>query len=474
MRRYLVLLLAAAACGDDGSHQLPDAPPPPDAAIDAAPDAPVTLTITVGGEPVEGIDVYFLNPDNSLAAKVATNAQGVASAIVEAGGSVTAVDPAPPAPAERLGVAHGAPSKNPFFRTFAGVKPGDALQMAFRGYDYKAPARVMVPIFPGADSYEVHSSCAPTYYTSSSGSASSPEAYLYYDRCDTITDIIVEALSEGTKLAWFHKSNLSITSDELIDLTGETYAEKLPEVTFTVTNIPSSTWSIDYDTYLLSNGGTPIWERTWVYKEIVEGTATDTFPRVPVANTTALFHAYLWSDATQHRLLSWGASATTASINAGARMLPSYETGPELDFDTNELSWTATQGQTPDFVFASIYVAQGKGPWYDWEIVAPYDGPSVTFPKLPDGVVPFVPDQDTWFGLDRVVTAKVSGGYDAVRPKALDALSGWGEVSDLVSGPSGQIELARYQYLALTRSNPSTLRAQLEAADRAKRAARQR
>jgi hypothetical protein len=44
----------AAACGDDGAHRrLPDAPPPPDAAIDAPPPLPAH-EITGGAHKVRG------------------------------------------------------------------------------------------------------------------------------------------------------------------------------------------------------------------------------------------------------------------------------------------------------------------------------------------------------------------------------------------------------------------------------------
>ncbi len=51
VRRFALLLLVLAACGgDDGVNHLADAPPPPDAAVDAPPAGPpVSLDVTMGG-----------------------------------------------------------------------------------------------------------------------------------------------------------------------------------------------------------------------------------------------------------------------------------------------------------------------------------------------------------------------------------------------------------------------------------------
>src|ERR1051325_7359780 len=95
-RGLFAVLLSLAACGDDSVHHLADAPPmPPDVMIDASTSGPVSLTITESGSPREGVVVYFQAADGSLVAKVATNAQGVATATMMAGGYVTVVNPFP-------------------------------------------------------------------------------------------------------------------------------------------------------------------------------------------------------------------------------------------------------------------------------------------------------------------------------------------------------------------------------------------
>src|SRR5690349_19179862 len=89
----LSTLPACGGCNDnDQNGHLADAPPMIDAAGDAA-NQPVTLTIINHGEPAKNVHVYFLQADGTVAANTHTDGAGVASAMVAAGGSVTAVKP---------------------------------------------------------------------------------------------------------------------------------------------------------------------------------------------------------------------------------------------------------------------------------------------------------------------------------------------------------------------------------------------
>src|SRR5687768_1531790 len=125
MRKLLGLLVLLGACGDDPVKRLPDGPPQIDALpppIDT-PTGPVTLTITSGTMPVMGIKVYFQNSDSSLVSATETDASGVASATMDPGGYVTAVNPF-----TRVLPSFGGFAREQI-RTFAGVKPGDQLQL---------------------------------------------------------------------------------------------------------------------------------------------------------------------------------------------------------------------------------------------------------------------------------------------------------------------------------------------------------
>src|SRR5437762_2059952 len=125
MFRSLVALTALAACsGEDKARHLDggiDSMLP----IDAPPDGPlqpVTLSVTYNGAPQMNVRVYFQNADSSMVASTTTDATGTATAVMNPGGFVTAVDAIPAG----AGVVAGPDVLN----TFAGVKPGDQLVLS--------------------------------------------------------------------------------------------------------------------------------------------------------------------------------------------------------------------------------------------------------------------------------------------------------------------------------------------------------
>jgi hypothetical protein len=172
MRRFLILPLALVGCGDDGnSGRLADAPTGSiDAPTDAAgqPDAPVTWTVTNSGLPVPGVRVHFLGSDDAMVATVNTEAAGTASAVVAAGGSVTALDP--------FLLAGGGTAPDDI-RTFAGVVPGDHLvltgSLPLISFTRQGTA------VPGAVAYDVVTSCGSGSISAAGGSGSgSPDPRL--------------------------------------------------------------------------------------------------------------------------------------------------------------------------------------------------------------------------------------------------------------------------------------------------------
>ena len=104
MRRLPLLFLVLAACGDDSARKIADAPP---AGFEDAPkliDAPpqmlqVVATVTnADGSAVAGVHVYFQNADSSVVGETMLDASGNARQLMNAGGYVTALVPAPPPP----------------------------------------------------------------------------------------------------------------------------------------------------------------------------------------------------------------------------------------------------------------------------------------------------------------------------------------------------------------------------------------
>ncbi|MGN6103703.1 MAG: hypothetical protein ACTHU0_01235, partial [Kofleriaceae bacterium] len=191
MRIALVLsLLSAAACGDDGVHHLPDAPPPPDA---PDPVQPVTVKITIGDEPQSGIAVYFQNPDSSLVSAARTDTNGVASALMERGGYVTAIEP--------FNLPRGISTSELY--TYAGVKPGDQLALHTEGSQSYISVDVRVPIEPTASGYYLHNACDNSWWdlTNSGGSGSgsgTPGGQISMPACGS-ADLLLETSGSENK-----------------------------------------------------------------------------------------------------------------------------------------------------------------------------------------------------------------------------------------------------------------------------------
>src|SRR3954471_16107271 len=145
MHRLPVVVLVVVACGgSSGSGHLPDASPLADGPITGG--QPVTLTVTDGGAPKAGVHVYFLNADSSPVATVDTGADGVASAVMAAGGSVTALDPSQPERPDHV------------LFTYLGVKPGDHLSLANSG-GASDSFTLSAPAVTGATNYDVFTTC---------------------------------------------------------------------------------------------------------------------------------------------------------------------------------------------------------------------------------------------------------------------------------------------------------------------------
>ena len=160
MKLTLCLVVMLSACG--GSKARPDATGEPepaidallaDAAVDAEPDAttPAPVSVTVydsSNAPAPGMRVIFLDGADSPLMVTTTDINGVASAVVPAGSSVTAESPMPP---QNTAIP---------LSTFLDVQPGDALLV---GTPPEPPVYASVsvdaPPLQGATSYEVTTSC---------------------------------------------------------------------------------------------------------------------------------------------------------------------------------------------------------------------------------------------------------------------------------------------------------------------------
>jgi len=382
-----------------------------------APGTPVALTVTRNGAPVAGVHTYFLNADSSLVATVDTDAAGTASAVVEAGGSVTAIDP----------FAGAVVADGNDLRTFMGVQPGD--QLALTQTDSQAITFTLkVAPVSTANVYDVFTSCGSAPVVPGGGAGGQITLF----NCHGTADIVVLAstLNSAVKVpvsALFHP-NVALTQGGTVDLTADTY-RPLTGVTFNYVNAPNTTLTISHT--LVSAAG-----RLAPFAAVFTGKpATLEEPAIPGATGIVDTAVGLTGE---HHVVDWGPFAATYMLDMNNLLLPDVTAAPSFNAATMHVSWTeATVGVAPDLTTTTIDVARidGSRRWH-WTVAAPYTAGALAFPVLPTDVADWAPSAS----LDRVdvtalTNAKVPGGYAAVRAHVHDVR----EATEFVAGPSGRV-----------------------------------
>ncbi len=450
MHKSLVVLTLLVGCGDDGVHHLPDAPEGIDA---ATPDAPlsgaVTLTVTQDGTPRPDVAVYFLAADNSLVAKVPTNAQGVASAVMGLGGSVTAIDP------------FATKSSARDLRTFVGVKPGDDLKLHTGGpgpqvVDTNFTLNLPMDAFAG--SYEVSTNCGHLSFAGGgggSGSAVTAGGLSQLHGCGATIDILVETFDGGgIALGAIYKPGVVLTEGGTIDLTAEAYTTPVPTQAINWSNVPVGYAQMDARVALASPKGF-LREQFANSGVVTTGAATTTFPRPAVTGGIAITQSrpsptnFIGT----HTVIDWAPQSTAPiAVDVGAALLGTYTTRPSASGATRSVTWAASAGATPDFAWASLradrFVGKSSTTWF-WDIVVPYATTTFTLPLLPTeiGELNFMATDSV--DVNELVTAKVPGGYDAARAEILST-----SPEQFIAGPSGRIAFETMDFAPQARVSP--------------------
>ena len=446
--RKLSLVLFLVACGDDGVRHTPDAAPHPgDGAADSPADAavsPVTLAAIRDGQPVMGVHVYFQKADGTVVLATTTDATGTASAVMDAGGYVTAVDP------------YGAQDTDEL-DTFAAVKPGDHLVLT-RSFlsttmqvTVQAPDDTAMANFVAYSPYNV--SGTPLYLPPQSLLATPVSAKVTLTNSGSASDFLVLA-SNGSASEFIYAPAQPVADQGTVDLTASTYAPGISR-TITYTNVPALR-SMQQQADLVGPSG-PIFE-------FLDETPSDTINPTITYNVAPLagaidvlqtyfnFHTY-----STQMTVDWGQLGSAATIDVGSRARNEFTAPPALDPVTHQASSTVdtTAGLTPDFSLFMVSASRPAVPRsWQWFVTAPY-ATTITLPTLPttDGFDFNVGSGDT-FSLDSWVNGKVPGGYDAVRALVLSAQpylnNNGAKPQDLVLGGSGTASFVESES-ALTR-----------------------
>lgn len=432
MRSVLALLpLLAFGCGDDGEvGKLPDAFFESDAPV--TPDTPpavVKLTVIERGAPVANVPVYFQNADSSLVLMAPTDGSGVASATMNAGGFVTAINP--------FQLGRAGVSSNAVY-TFAGVEPGDELRLDDgESTPTSVTVNLMIPTAANASGYQLYSSCArfPQNVPATGGP-------MTLDACGT-GDLLVDALdASGNTTATLLATNVTIADQATIDLTGEAF-------------VPAADRSFRYTGF--EPGPTEVF--TTPYAASARGLLHEAFAnigfeggmggrplKVPAANAllaTVVQSRFSEVQFGQHTVIDWSPSAATEWVLDGTNLLlPVISDLTSFDIATSTMAWAeAAGGQAPDASIVRIDFGRGGATFWDWHAVAPHAGTSLKLPTLPGDAAVWNPIADDAVFPDTLMTVKVPGGYDAVRPIAFSTRQ-----SDLafVTGATGRVVYQDY------------------------------
>ena len=371
--------------------------------------------------PIANVLVHFQNADSSLVASMMTDATGTASALMAAGGFVTAINP------------WGA--TNTFeIDTYASVKPGDHLvlhKQTATFYDVS-----ITPLFDGttgATNYQFYSTCSfaqGNLLIAPQAIAPPTPSSVQMNNCGTSADTLLATTDmTSTFLDFIYAPAQAVASGGSIDFTGKTYTAA-PGRSLTITNNPMPTAQLQITDALAVTGGL-------LLQQVVSATgspATQSVNVPSIATATSIDSTSYRGAFATNGLIEWAPYSTSYSSDLGSKLLGDFATAPLFDQPTHTIKWTAAAGVTPEFVVGAIQAHRlSNDVFWNWYVAAP-SATSIAYPVLP--TVPFdynVGSADV-VGVLSLSAATVPGGYDAVRSTILST-----SVSSFVAGPSGSI-----------------------------------
>jgi hypothetical protein len=358
---------------------------------------PVSISIFEGTAPRAGVRVVFQAADSTVVLETTTGTDGKASAIMEPGGYVTAIDPYPRA------------SSTGDVRTIAGVQPGDHLKLDQDIAEEFVEVTLVVPTDAGAAGYAISTGCEYDIPVP----AGTSQLRLY--DCGAPADLLLYTVDASS--VWqkhIFRANPPLADGATIDLSAETYTA-IPDVAVSYANVPATyTRAAVYASQTMAHGWIPL-SRAFVGLTGATGTASMKVPAIAGghAGVVTVFDGATY---TEQVVGEWGALATSYTFDPSTMFLPEF-TGPaSLDIPNHAVTWTTAGGAVqPDHVQvnAQLHRPSPAIAW-QWEIVAP-GATQVTFPVLPDSIYNVKADD---FGSFDVTIGKVPGGYDAVRGNA--------------------------------------------------------
>ncbi|MDX2094050.1 MAG: hypothetical protein SFX73_39835 [Kofleriaceae bacterium] len=357
------IALFAGACGTDDTMATPDGAGPVDATPEPdAPVGPVTGPVKVITR-TPGLDVIFLAADGALVAKTTTNAAREAEATMEAGGSVTVVDP-----------------ENTRIDTITEVEPGDVLSFA-GAYPTQPPGgelayvTVSWPARFDVTRYAISTNCSGAPNLSASTTSFEiafcpPSTYIRVE--SSAADGPDRFMLDGNVTGGTHTMSLANWAVAPINTTTHVRITGVPE-----------TPALVAETRLLSELGTIYGNSRLLFSNQITPTlvSQEPLPLVEGGQVWVGLSAQL-SGSESFEKAARMPSMAAPSIELGfMENVPSLPLSAATDPSTRTVSWVeASGGVIPTNVRVGIRTSTNQR----WRIVAPRRATTtVTFPRLP-------------------------------------------------------------------------------------------
>lgn len=386
----LLSFLALAACGDP--DHFADAGAQDDAGED--PDSsgqPGTVTVhvaelTATGEPDTDATVYFNAADGDLLESKAPGADGVATGMMEPGGSVT--------------VAFGT-FGSPTLRTVVGVAADDELWFGpYRTVTAAGTMTVTLPAATGAIRYGVVGPCA----TSIQG-ASTTVSVTLSTGCSATRPLLAIADRGLTPAQYISIPNATPTDGATLDVTGP-WVDPIAGPSISVTGIPGDVATRAANAVYFADDE----QVAGVSAPLTAGDpATATFGRLPGLDQ-AMTAVISMSSAT----FGYQIQAHVTPIPSTTLAIDATPTLPMIDVQQQQdhVTWTTTTAGVADAIFVSTELRGSKRETLaEWDFVVAGDADGFDYPSFPERPETSVADV-------QLLDVDVIDGFDDLRAHA--------------------------------------------------------
>jgi hypothetical protein len=361
----------------------------------AVPPADASGTVTFDGR--SGTRVYFQSTDGTLIAMQDTDAAGQASATVPEGGSVTAVFTDDTA--TRV-------------YSYLHVHPGDVLRAEYDTDAERVNFTVTFPVDPtaGVVGYRVNSPCYIIYNIPEVTDTPTLTTGGALGCHDTTTELLVRSVdSDDVTINTLYMQDVPISDTTTFDMTGATWT---PTVTRTaqLTGLPASA-TTRVNLAIVSPHGMIEYPT-----QVVDPTSEAVFAGATFAGAIDSYRVLSTNGSSIKSLVAWAPSAATASVDDSGQM--PWVTSGSYDATTGALAWTEDSTgttATPNLVTAVIRVNRtSTASSWEWNVVAPYIGPSLPLPTLPAEASDYILQSGDDVQLRAIRIARSAHGHEDV------------------------------------------------------------